>query len=85
MTTFSELPNFVKHLINQAPTDQSNGFFDKAEAALEECLQLLTLINKTAFYAADNVSADISTSELAEATTSLSELSRLLAQISSQK
>ncbi|WP_415902191.1 hypothetical protein ACMXYR_14905 [Neptuniibacter sp. QD29_5] len=85
MTTFSELPIFVEHLINQASTDPTSDLSDKAETALAECLQLLTLLNKTAFYAADNESADISTSDLAEATTSLSELTRILAQICSQK
>lgn len=84
MATFSSLPIFVEHLISQAPTDPANDLYDKAGAALDECIQLLTLLNKTAFYAADNDSAEISTSELAEASTSLSELTGLLTRVSNQ-
>ncbi|WP_415886010.1 hypothetical protein ACMXYO_15405 [Neptuniibacter sp. QD37_6] len=82
MPTFSELPIFIENLIQNIPQDVSTDIFQKAEPALEECLQLLTILNKAAFYAANNDSANLSISDLAEASASLSELSGLLAQVS---
>ena len=74
MNTFSELTILIDNLIKHLPQDAFTEATSNAKEVSEECLTLLTALNKAAFYTAHDEHGTQSLFELSEANAVLSEL-----------
>ena len=74
MNTFSELTILIERLINHLPQESFAEATSNAKEVSEECLTLLTALNKAAFYTEHDEHGAQSLSELSEANAILSEL-----------
>lgn len=81
MNTFSEISKLIETITNNLPQDLFDKSTSNAKAATEECLILMSALNKAAYYTEHEEHGDQSLSELAEANAILSELGGLMMKI----
>lgn len=85
MNKFSELTAFVERVVDSLPPEEFVKATSNAGAVSEECLTILTTLNKSAYQTSYDEPGIQTVSEIADANTILSELGGLMMRVQAKR